>query len=222
MYNVDFCQECESKGSELMIKNFVFDLGNVLVDYNPMRCILKYVRNISDANYIASEVFFSTEWGKLDKGEITYEDALESWKARIPERLYESVDNVVANFHKHLPEITEMTDVIKRLKEAGKNVYILSNVSERFPEIVEGLGFMEYIDGAVLSFEEKSVKPERDIYMSLFARYDVNPDDSVFIDDIADNVRMAKKFGMAGYIFDGDAEKLANTFEKLGFFQKNI
>ncbi len=215
-----FNWECEGERSGFMIKNFVFDLGNVLVDYNPMRCILKYVRNISDANYIASEVFSSPEWGMLDKGEITYGEALESWKSRMPERLFESVDQVVANFHKYLPEIHTMTDVVKRLKEAGKNIYILSNVSERFPEIVEGLEVMNHIDGRVLSFEEKSVKPERDIYISLFTRFSVNPEESVFIDDSTDNVRMAKKFGMSGYIFDGDAEKLANTFEKLGFFEE--
>lgn len=202
-----------------MIKNFVFDLGNVLVDYNPMRCILKYTRNISDANYIASEVFSSAEWGSLDKGEISYAEALESWKARIPERLFESVEAVVENFHTHLPEIPEMTEVVKRLKESGKKIYILSNVSERFPKMAEGLDVMRYIDGAVLSFEEKAVKPESEIYISLFNKFSINPEESVFIDDSADNVRMAKKFGMAGYIFDGDAEKLANTLEKLGFFE---
>ncbi len=202
-----------------MITNFIFDLGNVLVDYNPMRCILRYVRNISDANYIASEVFESAEWAELDRGTITYDQALEIWKTRVPERLYESVCTVVDNFHKHLPEVKEMTEVVKRLKESGKNIYILSNVSERFPQIAEGLEVMSYVDGAVLSHEEKTVKPEPDIYINLLHKFSVNPEDSVFIDDSADNVRTAKKFGMAGYLYDGDVEKLASTFEKLGFFE---
>ncbi len=219
MYNVDFYEECKSERSDCMITNFIFDLGNVLVDYNPMRCILKYVRNISDANYIASEVFASAEWAELDRGTMTYEQALKNWKARIPERLHESVCTVVDNFHRHLPEISGMTEIVKKLKESGKKIYILSNVSERFPQIVEGLEVMKYVDGAVLSHEEKTVKPEKEIYTNFFYKFTVKPEESVFIDDSPDNVRTAKAFGMAWYLYDGDVEKLANTFQKLGFFE---
>lgn len=201
-----------------MIKNFVFDLGNVLVDYNPMRCILKYVRNISDANYIASEVFESDEWQLLDKGEISYERALEIWRERVPERLLASLDLVVENFHLYLPEIKEMTNVVKRLKESGKKVYILSNVGERYPKIVEGLEVMSYVDGVVLSHEEKMLKPDPDIYRRLFRKFLIDPESCVFIDDSSENVLIAKKFGMAGYIYDGDPEKLVASFENLGFF----
>ena len=108
-----------------MINNFVFDLGNVLVDYNPMRCILGYTHNISDANYIASEIFASPEWTELDKGTLDYERALEIWSSRIPERLIADVRTIIENFHKHLPEKKEMTEIVRRLKKAGKKVYIL-------------------------------------------------------------------------------------------------
>lgn len=202
-----------------MIKNFIFDLGNVLVDYNPMRCILKYVRNISDANYIASEVFESSEWALLDKGEITYEKALEIWKERIPERLFESAREIVENFHLYLPEITEMTEVVKKLSESGKKIYILSNVGERYTQIVNGLEFMKYIDGEVLSHREKLLKPDPEIYGVLIRRFLTVPEETVFIDDACENVATAKKFGMAGYVYDGDPEKLSDTFKNLGFFE---
>ena len=202
-----------------MIKNFIFDLGNVLVDYNPMRCILKYVRNISDANYIASEVFESAEWARLDKGEITYGEALEIWKERIPERLFGSVCEIVENFHLYLPEIKEMTEIVKKLREGGKRVFILSNVGERFPLIVKDTEFMKYIDGAVLSHEEKLLKPEPGIYTVLMKRYITVAEETVFIDDVPENVATAKRFGMAGYVYDGDPEKLSETFKNLGFYE---
>ncbi len=202
-----------------MIKNFIFDLGNVLVDYNPMRCILKYVRNISDANYIASEVFESAEWARLDKGEITYGEALEIWKERIPERIFGSVCEIVENFHLYLPEIKEMTEIVKKLREGGKRVFILSNVGERFPLIVKDAEFMKYIDGAVLSHEEKMLKPESGIYTVLMKRYITVAEETVFIDDVPENVATAKRFGMAGYVYDGDPEKLSETFKNLGFYE---
>lgn len=202
-----------------MIKNFIFDLGNVLVDYNPMRCILKYVRNISDANYIASEVFESAEWARLDKGEITYGEALEIWKERIPERLFGSVCEIVENFHLYLPEIKEMTEIVKKLREGGKRVFILSNVGERFPLIVKDAEFMKYIDGVVLSHEEKMLKPEPGIYTVLMKRYITVAEETVFIDDVPENVAIAKRFGMAGYVYDGDPEKLSETFKNLGFYE---
>ena len=202
-----------------MINNFIFDLGNVLVDYNPMRCILGYTHNISDANYIASEVFASPEWVELDRGTLSYEEALERWTSRIPERLRDDVRTIVNNFHKHLPEKKEMTEIVKRLKASGKKVYILSNVSERFPLIVEGLEVMDIIDGYVASYQEKTFKPSPEIYSIILGRYSLKPEESIFIDDNADNVLTAKKFGMAGYIFDGDAAKLEATFVKHGFLE---
>lgn len=202
-----------------MITDFIFDLGNVLVDYNPMRCILGYTHNVLDANYIASEVFGSPEWALLDKGTMSYSEALELWKSRIPERLHAQLDEIIANFHKHIPEIPEMTEVVKKLKDSGKRIYILSNVSERFYDMTEGLGFTKYIDGAVLSYQVKSLKPEPQIYTRLLGDFSIMPENAVFIDDRADNVRTAKKFGMAGYIFDGDVQKLSRAFENLGFFQ---
>ena len=202
-----------------MIKNFIFDLGNVLVDYNPMRCILKYVRNISDANYIASAVFESEEWKMLDKGEISYAEALDIWKEKVPERLFDSVREVVENFHLYLPENPEMTEILKKLSEGNKKIYVLSNVGERYPEIVNGLEFMKYVNGAVLSYEEKLLKPDPEIYARLIRRYFTEPSETVFIDDMVENVAIAKKFGMAGYVYDGDGEKLYDTFENLGFFE---
>ena len=202
-----------------MIKNFIFDFGNVLVDYNPMRCILKYVRNISDANYIAAEVFSSPEWLELDKGNMSYEEAIGIWQSRVPERLKESVRTVVENFHKYLPEIPEMTAIVKRLRNSGKKIYIISNVSERFSMIAEGIEVMNYVDGRVLSFEEHTIKPETEIFSRLLSRYSLTAEECVFIDDSINNVRTAKKFGMGSYIYDGDSEKLEKTFEKLGFFQ---
>lgn len=200
-----------------MINNFIFDLGNVLVDYNPMRCILGYTHNISDANYIASEIFASPEWSELDKGVLEYEKALEIWTSRIPERLLQDLKAIVENFHKHLTEKKEMTEIVKRLKKAGKKIYILTNVSERFPLIVEGLEVMDFVDGYVASYQENAVKPNPEIYSVMLSRFSLVPEESIFIDDDADNVLTAKKFGMAGYVFDGDANKLEDTFESLGF-----
>ena len=71
----------------------------------------------------------------------------------------------------------------------------------------------------MLSYKEKLLKPDPNIYRTLIQRYFVEPSETVFIDDVTENVATAKKFGMAGYVYDGDPEKLHDTFKNLGFFE---
>ena len=84
--------------------------------------------------------------------------------------------------------------------------------------MAEGLEVVRSIDGYVASYQEKVVKPSPEIYSVLLSRFSLKPEECIFIDDNSDNVLTAKKFGMAGYVFDGDANKLEETFEALGFF----
>ncbi len=195
---------------------FVFDMGRVLLNFDPMRCITPYVKAPFDRQLIARVAFLSEEWGMLDEGVISEEDALESWKSRIPRRLHPALTKVFANWHLHMPVITEMTVLVQDLHRAGYPIYLLSNVSTRFEQIKKRFPALEYMKGYVLSSSEKVCKPEREIYEVLFNRYSLCPQDCFFIDDNAVNVRAADLLGMRGYTFNGDAAKLRARLRKMG------
>ena len=195
---------------------FIFDMGRVLLNFDPMRCIAPYVKAPFDRQLIARVAFASEEWGMLDEGTITEEEALASWKKRIPQRLHGALNKVFANWHLYLPAITEMTVLVQDLYRAGYPIYLLSNVSIRFEQIKKRFPALEYMKGCVISSEEKVCKPQREIYQILLNRYSLKAEDCFFIDDNAVNTRIADLMGIRSYTFNGDAFKLRNRLRKLG------
>ena len=195
---------------------FIFDMGRVLLNFDPMRCITPYVKAPFDRQLIARVAFASEEWGMLDEGTISEEEALENWKKRLPRRLHGSLTKVFANWHRYMPAITEMTVLVQDLHRAGYSIYLLSNVSTRFEKIKENFPALEYMKGYVTSSAEKVCKPEREIYNILLNRYSLKAEDCFFIDDNAVNTRIADLMGIRSYTFDGDAFKLRNRLRKMG------
>ena len=195
---------------------FIFDMGRVLLGFEPMRCIAPYVKAPFDRQLIARVAFASEEWGMLDEGMISEEEALASWKKRIPHRLHSALTKVFANWHLHMPELTEMTVLVQDLYRAGYPIYLLSNVSTRFEQIKKRFPALAYMKGCVLSSEEKVCKPEREIYQILLDRYSLKAEDCYFIDDNAVNIRVADLMGIRGHVFDGDHVKLRNKLRKMG------
>lgn len=199
-----------------MIRNIIFDMGQVLKKYDPYACITPYVENREDAERIYNSCFASPEWQRLDAGTIRYEDALAVWKKRIPERLAGNLESIIDNWDRYLPDLPETCDLVRRLSEKGYRLFLLSNVSVRFDRIRKSFPALEFMSGAVLSAYEKVTKPDRRIYEILLERYHLNPTESVFIDDVQANVDGAESVGIRGIRFDGDVKNLISCLSKLG------
>lgn len=178
-----------------MIKNVIFDLGNVLINFNPMEYLHKKVSDKEKIQEIFEEIFLSEEWAMLDKGVITEEEAIE----RICSRSNgndELIRVVMDNWYEMLTPIEDIVETLKRLKDKGYKVYYLSNFHMlAFENVTNRHEFFKYFDGGVVSFKEKLLKPENDIYNKLIERYKINPKESVFIDDTEINIEGAKKLG---------------------------
>ncbi|KAJ53591.1 putative hydrolase of the HAD superfamily [Clostridium tetanomorphum] len=178
-----------------MIKNVIFDLGNVLINFNPMEYLHKKVSDKEKIQEIFEEIFLSEEWAMLDKGVITEEEAIE----RICSRSNgndELIRVVMDNWYEMLTPIEDIVETLKRLKDKGYKVYYLSNFHMlAFENVTNRHEFFKYFDGGVVSFKEKLLKPEKDIYNKLIERYKINPKESVFIDDTEINIEGAKKLG---------------------------
>ena len=195
---------------------FIFDMGRVLLHFDPVRCIAPYLRAPFDRQLIARVIFASEEWKMLDEGIISDEEALANWKSRVPKRMHDAIDRIYANWHLYLPELTEMTALVQDIHRAGYPIYLLSNVSTRFEELKKRFPALEYMSGVVTSSAEKLCKPDRAIYDLLLNRYSLQAEDCIFIDDSPVNVQTARLMGMRGYVFDGDASKLRTRLRRMG------
>lgn len=188
-----------------MIKNVIFDIGNVLVDFR-WRVLMEELK-LSQETQAAFEktVFGSRWWGELDHG--IYEEAEILEHFREDNKAYLDAFNLVwENRDKLVEPYAYAVQWIENLKSSGRNVYLLSNYPKdvfalhaecgRFP-------FLDKVDGKVVSGFVRMVKPDADIYEYLLSEYGLNADECVFIDDREENVETAKALGMGGIVFQG-------------------
>lgn len=201
-----------------MIKNIVFDMGKVLVGYDAMRVCEQYMDNPGDRQAVCTTVFVSPEWLQLDMGLISEEQATRQMCARVPKRLWEAVRLCMENWHRYcMWTRTEMEPLVRELKEKGYGIYLCSNASLRlltcYREVIPAV---DRFDGLLFSAEVRCMKPQKELYQHLFARFDLRPEECFFIDDIQLNIDGAKACGMEGYCFaDGNLEKLRAVLAEL-------
>jgi glucose-1-phosphatase len=182
-----------------MIKNLVFDLGNVLISFKPAEYFEKkdYPENMKSR--ILSDIFGGPEWLKLDNGDITTGEAIDSiaGKSSLSRQEIAHIFNLRTELMFPLDQNVRM---LPELKKQGYRLYYLSNFPlDIFEEIKNGYFFFGYFDGGIISSEVKYSKPDRKIFEILIDRYSLQPEESLFIDDIEANVSGAIKTGMAGF-----------------------
>ncbi len=194
-----------------MVKNIVFDMGKVLVNYDAMKVCEYYIENLHDRRRVCTAVFVSPEWLMLDMGLLTEEQALKQICARLPERLHKAAVWCMEHWTEYnMWTIREMEPVIRELKRKGFGIYLCSNASARLPQCYrQVLPAAECFDGILFSAQIKCMKPQREMYRYFFERFHLLPEECFFVDDLQVNIDSAKACGMDGYCFaDGDTEKL--------------
>jgi putative hydrolase of the HAD superfamily len=196
-----------------MIKNIIFDLGNVLLNFDPIEYVKSKV--IEDkVEEIYKSIFKSEEWPMLDRGTITEEEA----RTNIINRKIENTDfinSVFENWYDILNPIETSVEVLKKLKEKGYKIFYLSNFHfAAFEYVTKKHDFFELFDGGVVSYKEKLLKPEKEIYEKILDKYELVPSETVFIDDMQVNVEAAMKLGIKGIILD-DPQNLKLELKKL-------
>lgn len=179
-----------------MIKNIVFDLGNVLLSFKPVEYLKERFNDSKLVDEFYNLVFKSPEWLMLDRGIITEEDAIKKFccQAQDKEKI---IRELMTNWYKLLIPIDDTIRIFKELKYEGYNLYILSNFHLRAFEIVYDLyDFFALADGITISSKVNYLKPEVEIYEKLINCYNLKPEESLFIDDIAENIKGATLCGM--------------------------
>ncbi|WP_028044499.1 HAD family hydrolase [Candidatus Stoquefichus massiliensis] len=179
------------------MKNIIFDIGNVILDFQPEEYLLQYFdKNVMGD--LMTIVFSSDEWVNLDIGTCTLSEAINSLTLAHP-HYHDELIFFLTHWTYMMVPIPETIQLLYELKNKGYLLYILSNFStDGIDTLFKRYDFFELFDGAVISSKEKLVKPEEKIYQVLLDRYSLNPSESVFIDDLLANVNTAKRLGMYG------------------------
>lgn len=198
-----------------MVKNIIFDIGNVLADFRWREFLADKGFDEEMIERIASASVFSKVWCELDRGVWSDEQIIEAFINNDPA--------IEKELHQAFDDFTGMVTIrdyaiswVKELREKGYQVFYLSNFSRKAKEeCEESLAFIPYMDGGILSYQDKLIKPDVAIYELLLERYGLRAEESVFMDDTLINVEAAEKVGIHGICFL-NKEQAEEELRKLG------
>jgi putative hydrolase of the HAD superfamily len=189
-----------------MVKNIIFDLGNVLISFRPSEYFNKNNYPETIKTTILSDIFGSKEWLMLDNGEITTVEAVEAIALKSSLKK-EEIAHIFNLRTKLMYPLDPNVRLLPELKKRGFKLYYLSNFPmDIFEEVRTGYYFFKYFDGGLISAEAKYSKPHSRIYEILLERYSLIAEECLFIDDIEINVKAAEATGMKGHVTNGSLE----------------
>ena len=195
-----------------MIRNIVFDIGNVLIGFDAMEYLTSLFGE-EKAVRIAEAVFGTGYWQELDIAKLSEEEILELFYSAAPD-LRDEIKEAFDRIGECVEKLDWPVPVIESLKEKGYGVYFLSNMSGHvINSNAEAFGFVSHMDGGVWSCDVHVIKPDAEIYRIIFEKYGLVPEECIFIDDHRENIAVGKKSGMKGIVFK-DYEQLTADLEK--------
>lgn len=184
-----------------MIKNIIFDVGKVLVSYEPDAYMESLGLDEETRAVINGAMFENKLWDISDQGLFSIEECLDKFIAQAPQ--YEAqIRQVHATVGKSIELYPYAMEWLQELKDKGYHLYILSNYSEHMMnQTREKLEFLSLVDGAVFSYECKLMKPSGKMYDFLCQKYSLNCSECVFVDDRWENVEGAQRNGIVAVHF---------------------
>lgn len=199
-----------------MIKNIIFDIGNVLTDFRWREFLEDKGFHGEELERIAKASVLSETWAELDRGVWTGEQVVEGFVKNDPEigkqqhEAWDNMENMVVIREYAIPWV-------KELKEKGLGVYYLSNFSKKVEtECAASLAFLPMMDGGILSYKDQLIKPDPAIYQLLLTRYGLKAQECVFLDDTEVNILAARQQGINGIVFTTKEKALQELREKYG------
>lgn len=194
-----------------MLKNVIFDFGGVVCTFSQDAILDDFCTG--EAHARLKPVLFRS-WQALDEGTADYEEYVAETL-----KLLDGEDKQIARrffrqWHRSMRPIPGIWALVGELKARGYGVFLLSNASTWFAGHLDDYPILRLFDGRLISAPEKMAKPEERIYRLALERFRLNAAETLFVDDRAENIEAAERVGIAGYVFDGDAEKLRERILK--------
>ena len=192
------------------MKNLVFDMGNVLIEWNSEKILKAITEDIHLQDLLRKEVFETGLWVETDEGVKTREEVIEIVTGKLGEDYRNEITQLLRYWYKYADVFTKVQDRIIELSKSDYSIYILSNTAFTFYDLVkEGyIPAASIAKGIVLSCEEKVLKPNEKIYNILLERYNLDPHDTMFFDDLSENIWGAARCGINGFVVENERELL--------------
>lgn len=199
-----------------MIRNILFDMGNVLIYFDRNLFMDRLGVLEEDKKLLMREVFLSVEWVRMDRGSMVEADAVASCCKRLPEHLHEVAEKLIAMWDRPILPIPDMYELIEELKGKGYGIYLLSNASLRQHEYWPRIPAHVFFDGTIISADEGIMKPGAEYYLRALQKFGLKADECFFIDDVPANIEGALYCGMSGAVFYNDVEYLRRNLRDAG------
>lgn len=183
-----------------MIKNIIFDLGNVILKGKPS--IVLENLNLNDEVYNDIKEKFFYDWLKLDLGLISLDDYF--YQCNFKSIISNEIKERLINYYKYRPFNKDVLNVLHDLKRKGYNIYLLSNNNKETANYLRILDFYQDISGDVYSCDYNVIKPNIEIYNILLNKFNLIPQECLFIDDDQDNIETATKLGFKAIKYNSD------------------
>ncbi len=181
--------------------NIIFDLGNVLIEWNKEKILSKICKNDLEYNVFNKFVFQSNLWIDLDNGKISLEFLENQLIDEMGHQYQDQIHELVWNWFNYVDLYDEVYELIKQLKKKNFQIYVLSNTSSIFHILLDSVlsKVSSVLDGYVISCEVKMMKPQKEIYLSLVNKYQLDIKDCIFLDDLEENVEAARTLGIKAF-----------------------
>lgn len=166
-----------------MIKNIIFDLGNVIINYNQEKIIKQFTQNKDEHDYIIGQIFKAPEWQMMDMGTITNQEAANIINQRNNFKYEDLTNDFLNNWYKVQIINRDAVELAKKLYKKGYKLYVLSNMANLTFEFFKNDEFFEICDGIIISAHEHIKKPDIKVFEILMSRYNLKPHECIFIDD---------------------------------------
>ena len=193
-----------------MIKNLVFDLGNVLIEWNSEKILTSFEPEKERRQLLRQVIFESGIWHQTDKGELSLKEACDKVLAKLDDSYHSAVQNIFYNWYEVVEVYSGLQEQIRLWAEQGYRIYILSTTCEIFYHIEKAglLPIYPLLSGYILSSEVGIVKPEPEIYQKVLKKYSLDPTESVFIDDIQANLDTAAELGFETILAERESDNI--------------
>lgn len=202
----------------MSIKNIVFDFGNVIMRYDPDEMLNRFSLTESEKKLFKEKIFDDPKWKDSDRGygyrEILFYDTVKE----LPERLRRVFYALVARYdfeEKFMTYNEGIDELISSLKNNGYKIYLLSNIGLGFHVFNIRIPVFGLFDGKFATCDYGLIKPQKEVFEAFFERFELCPEECIFIDDSIENVNAGIDAGMTAFTYNAVNENTDSLREKL-------
>ena len=199
----------------MLIKNVVFDVGNVLVRWSPTEILTRTFDGRADISALTNAIFRNELWYALNRGELTEEEAKQEYHRQL--QIAESdLDRLFFHIKDTQDPVDGSAELLERVHKAGYPLYALTdNIKELVQYLRVRYDFWTYFQGVIVSAEVNCLKPGPEIFQHLLNDYNLLAHETVFIDDSLPNIQGAQALGLQAIHFH-NAEQCGKALKELG------